>query len=331
MERRQLGQLFPVSALTLGGGGIGQVWGQTSRDEAVATVKAAFEGGIDLFDMAPLYGRGEAETVLGLAFADGYPEGVRVTTKCMLGTVPPEDVLPRLEASLDASCERMRRSFVDLFVLHGYVVPDGFSGGPRSSVLPRIAVPSSLFDEAVVPAMQALVEQERIGAWGITAAGPQALNLEVIARGGAAAPGAVQCIANLLDSPGGMSISDEPPRPRDLISAARRAGVGVMAIRAVAAGALTDAIDRDLDPDSPEALDFARAAGFRSLAGDLGQSAAALAHRYTLGMAGVDTVVLGVKNRLELEECLEAEAAGPLEASVVERIHTSIGRKESAE
>ena len=93
-----------------------------------------------------------------------------------------------------------------------------------------------------------------------------------------------------------------------------------MGIRAVAAGALTDSLDRDLDPDTPEVRDFERAAGFRELARELGESAASLAHRYCLGMEGVDTVVLGVKNRQELEECLVAEAAGPLSAEIVERI-----------
>ena len=48
-----LGQLFEVSAYTLGGGGIGQVWGETDREEAVATVREAYDAGITLFDMAP--------------------------------------------------------------------------------------------------------------------------------------------------------------------------------------------------------------------------------------------------------------------------------------
>jgi hypothetical protein len=39
MEIRTLGSLWPVSALTLGGGGLGQVWGATTREEAVATVR----------------------------------------------------------------------------------------------------------------------------------------------------------------------------------------------------------------------------------------------------------------------------------------------------
>jgi aryl-alcohol dehydrogenase-like predicted oxidoreductase len=43
-------------------------------------------------------------------------------------------------------------------------------------------------------------------------------------------------------------------------------------------------------------------------------------------MAGVDTVVLGVKNRDELRDCLAAESAGPLDAESVERIDTSVGR-----
>jgi aryl-alcohol dehydrogenase-like predicted oxidoreductase len=89
-------------------------------------------------------------------------------------------------------------------------------------------------------------------------------------------------------------------------------GVGVMGIRAVQAGALTRAIDRPLDPDHPEARDFVRAAPFRELCDSWGADPAIVAHRYALGMHGVDTVVLGVKNREELSQCLVAEAAGPL-------------------
>jgi aryl-alcohol dehydrogenase-like predicted oxidoreductase len=41
-----------------------------------------------------------------------------------------------------------------------------------------------------------------------------------------------------------------------------------------------------------------------------------MAHRYALSIAGVDTVVLGVKNRAELAQCLAAEALGPLPADL---------------
>ena len=309
-----LGGLFPVSRLTLGGGGIGQVWGPTSREEAVAVVRAAYEAGITCFDMAPLYGRGEAEEVMGEAFADGYPEDVRVTTKCMLGTVPEEQVLPKFRASLRESCERMKRQHIDLFVLHGHVVPDGFSGGPRAALLPRIAVPETLYKTAVIDAMRALVGEGVIGGWAITAAGPLDVNLRALqAASPKHRPDAIQCITNLLDSPGSMMLEENcVPEPRKVLELAHSCGVGVMGIRAVAAGALTDGIDRDVEATSAEQRDFERAQDFRALAARWGLTPALLAHRYALSMSGVNTVVLGVKNRTELEECLSAEAAGTL-------------------
>ncbi len=96
-----------------------------------------------------------------------------------------------------------------------------------------------------------------------------------------------------------------------------------MGIRAVQAGALTAAIDRPLPPDHPEMRDYLRAAGFRRLAAELGHGPAALAHRYALSL-GVDTVVLGVKNRAELAECLAAAEAGPLPADLVGQIDASV-------
>jgi len=68
MEKRAFGILGEISCLTLGGGRIGQVWGATSRDEAVVTVREAVEAGITFLDVAPGYGRGEAELVIGAAF-----------------------------------------------------------------------------------------------------------------------------------------------------------------------------------------------------------------------------------------------------------------------
>ena len=45
------------------------LWGETSFEECVATVHAAVEAGITLFDLAPRYGDGKAEEVVGAAFA----------------------------------------------------------------------------------------------------------------------------------------------------------------------------------------------------------------------------------------------------------------------
>lgn len=88
--------------------------------------------------------------------------------------------------------------------------------------------------------------------------------------------------------------------------------MAVIGIRAVAAGSLTAALDREVPPGHPAAVDYARADRFRKLAAEWGETPAALAHRYALTVPGVATVVLGVKNREELAECLAAEARGPL-------------------
>lgn len=312
MERRPFGPLGLVSALTLGGGGTGQVWGPTTRDEAVATTREAIEAGIDLLDVAPGYGNGEAERVVGEAFEGRLPSGVRVSTKCRLNLVPSAEVLPTFEASLAASLERLRLDRVDLFLLHNQVVTD------EESAAGVPGTPLSLFNEAVRPALEHLVAAGRIGAWGITGIGTPGAVTEVLRSG--APPAAVQCVTNLLDSPGSMQRFEGDPRPRDIIAAAQAAGVGVMGIRAVQAGALTDAFDRDLPADHPDMRDYLRAAPFRALAAELGVTPALLAHRYALTMAGVSTVVLGVKNREELRECLAAAELGPLEADLVSTI-----------
>jgi len=122
---------------------------------------------------------------------------------------------------------------------------------------------------------------------------------------------------------GDMWVYDDRARPDNAAvrAAAVAAGVPVIGIRAVAAGSLTDALDRDVDPGHPAARDFAAAAGFRALAAARGETAAFLAHRYALSLPDVATVVLGVKNRAELEECLAAESAGPLAPDELDAVH----------
>ena len=306
-----------MSSLTLGGGGIGQVWGPTSREEAVATVREAVEAGITFLDVAPTYGNGEAESVIGQAFKGRLPDGVRVSTKCRLGNLAPGEVLSRLEESLTASLAIMELDRVDLFFLHSQIVPDQavdrYDGTPRS-----------LFIEAVRPSFERIVASGRIGAWGITGIGVPAAVLETIHED--PPPAAIQVIANLLDSPGALKRFEEAASPREIAAAAHRRDIGVMGIRAVQAGALTDAFDRELPQNHPEMADYRRAEPFRRLAQQIGESTASLAHRYALSMEGISTVVLGVKNRTELRECIEAEARGPLDPELVSRIDAAVGR-----
>lgn len=320
MRTRTFGGLGDVTELTLGGGGLGQVWGETTRDEAVATVHAAVDAGITLLDVAPMYGRGEAEAVIGAAFGGRLPDGVRIGTKVMLGN-PDGPVGERIERSLIRSLETMGLARVDLLWLHSNLVPDGYVFPRFPEAQSRLGTPWSRYRDEVVPAFEGLVADGRIGAWGITGVAlPSTVRAAIAAD---PAPAAVQCIANLLDSTGAIYVHDEPLSPRETIAAASARGCGVLGIRAVQAGALTDAIDRDLPADDGDRLDYDRAAPFRVLAAKVGESAAALAHRYALSMPGIDSVVLGVKNRTELAECVAAADRGPLDAALIARIDAS--------
>jgi aryl-alcohol dehydrogenase-like predicted oxidoreductase len=179
------------------------------------------------------------------------------------------------------------------------------------------------FVAEVRPVFEKLVGEGLIGAWGLTGIGHP--NTIIRLLGERPAPAAVQCIANLLDSPGALKFFDGSAKPREVMAAAHANGVGVMGIRAVQAGALTDALDRPLPANHPEMRDYASAARFRRLAAEFGVTPAFLAHRYALSLP-VDTLVLGVKNRTELAECVAAAEAGPLPVDLLARVDQSVDR-----
>src|SRR3984957_9744009 len=125
MKTQPFGRLGQVSALTLGGGGLGQLWGPTTREECVATVRAATDAGITLLDLAPRYGDGKAEQVLGEAFGGRLPSGIRVTSKCNLGNPPRERIERIIRQSIEASLRLTQLDRLDLFFLHSNIVPLG--------------------------------------------------------------------------------------------------------------------------------------------------------------------------------------------------------------
>ena len=316
MKYETLGSFGRVSRLTLGGGGIGQGWGETSREEARETIKLAIDSGIDLLDTAPLYRNCEA--IVGEVFDGRLPPGLRITTKCRLGSPPPGEVAAKLTQSLENSLKTMRLDRVDLFFLHTNICPDDYVYAVRPDRQYVFATSWSIYADRFIPTMEALKAAGKIGAWGITGTGlPQTI---IRALRHAKPPAVVQAITNLLDSAGGMRNFAEPAEPRAVIKAAKEAGVGVLGIRAVQAGALTSAIDRALPPGHAESRDFVRAAPYRALCSEWGQDPAIVAHRYALGMDGVDTLILGVKNRAELRQCFAAEELGPLDAAATARI-----------
>ncbi|SDT79139.1 aldo/keto reductase [Actinoplanes derwentensis] len=304
MELRDFGRLGRISALTLGGGGIGGVWGSTDRAEAVATVHAALDAGITMLDLAPSYGTDfESERAVADALR-GSAREVRITSKVQLQDDEGRDFAARIRRSLRDSLTRLGRDHLDLFLLHTQFRRAG-------TTLSGTIAPADYQDE-IVPEFERLRAEGLIGAWGITAVGDPGPLLDAFRA--TPAPDAAQIVVNALDQSGDLWMHGDTARPGNdaLRAAAAAAGIAVIAIRAVAGGSLTSALDRTVPPTHPAAVDFARAEPFRELAAELGESPASLAHRYALSVPGVATVVLGVKNRAELSECLKAESQGPL-------------------
>ncbi|HEU0154762.1 MAG TPA: aldo/keto reductase, partial [Stellaceae bacterium] len=199
MQQHQFGRLGQVSALTLGGGGLGMLWGETTFAECVATVQAAVEAGITLLDLAPRYGDGKAEEVVGAAFAGRLPAGVRVTSKCNIGEPPAGEIEGLVRRSIEGSLRRLRVARLDLFFLHSNVVPDAAHIAARPDAASRMTLYAT-FVEHVRPLFERLVAEGLIAAWGLTGIGHPDTIIRLLAE--RPAPAAVQCIANLLDSPG---------------------------------------------------------------------------------------------------------------------------------
>ena len=118
MEYTPLGRTgLSVSRVGFGGGGIGQVWGPTTRDEAVRAVHRALDLGITFFDVAPAYGAGKAEEALGLAL-EGRTEDVIIATKVRLAAEDMNDVTGAVQRSVETSLRLLKRDSVDVLHVH---------------------------------------------------------------------------------------------------------------------------------------------------------------------------------------------------------------------
>ncbi|MEU8800594.1 aldo/keto reductase [Spirillospora sp. NPDC048819] len=82
MQTRTLGKTGPaVSALGLGAMGMSGAYGAADRTESIATVHAALEAGVTLFDTGDFYGMGHNESLLAEALRGRDRDGYRLSVK----------------------------------------------------------------------------------------------------------------------------------------------------------------------------------------------------------------------------------------------------------
>jgi D-threo-aldose 1-dehydrogenase len=175
MRERSLTNGVGLTTLGLGAAQFGNLYRETSDDEVVAAVGAAWDAGIRYFDTAPHYGLGLSETRLGAAL-QAYPrDEFVVSTKVGRMLVPnpghehEQDTegfaVPAatkrqwdfsadgVRRSLDASLERLGLDRVDIVYLHD---PDDFSDEAASGAIPALI---ELREQGVIGAVGAGMNQ----------------------------------------------------------------------------------------------------------------------------------------------------------------------------
>jgi aryl-alcohol dehydrogenase-like predicted oxidoreductase len=215
MEQRVLGRTGrPVSVVGLGTWQLGADWGNVSEADAMAVLRAAVESEVTFFDTADVYGDGRSERVIGRFLADNAGQGITVATKMGRRVEQSEEhyTLENFRAWTDRSRVNLGTDRLDLVQLH----------------CPPTPVFSS---EAVFDALDTLVAEERIAAYGVSVE-TCAEAMAAIARPGVAS---VQIILNAFRR-----------KPLDeVLPAAAAAGVGIIARVPLASGLLSGRYTRD--------------------------------------------------------------------------------------
>ena len=304
MEQRPLGRTgADVSVVGLGTWQLGGDWGDVDDASAEAVLEAALDAGVTLLDTADVYGDGRSEERIRKALA---PRSDRpfVATKAgrradpfEAGQYTPEN----LRAWIDRSRRNLGVPTLDLVQLH----------------CPPTAVYS---DERVYDALDSFVEDGAIAAYGVS--------VETVAEGLTALqhPGvtSIQVILNVFRR-----------KPlEELLPAAARAGVGILARVPLASGLLSGkydesttfaAVDHRNYNRNGEAFDVgetfsgvpyevgvAAAREVREIAGDTPTAAFAL--RWVIDQPGVTSVIPGARSVEQVQANVAAADLPPLTA-----------------
>ncbi|KAG5023229.1 hypothetical protein JHK85_019571 [Glycine max] len=115
MELRELGR-----TVGFGGSPLGNVFGDVSEEEPKASVRLAFQSGINFFDTSPYYGGTLSEKVLEKALkALGAPRNSYVVaTKCGRYKEGFDFSAERVTRSIEESLQRLQLDYVDILQCH---------------------------------------------------------------------------------------------------------------------------------------------------------------------------------------------------------------------
>lgn len=318
MEYRKLGASgLKVSEISLGSW---ITFGQSVDDGATeACMKTAYDAGVNFFDGAEAYGRGDAENAMGRVFKKmGWARDTLViSTKVIrVGDGPTQGGLSRkhLTEAVDAALQRMHLDYVDLCFCHR---PD----------------PDTPLEE-IVHTMNELIGRGKILYWGTSEFKPADIHeLYAIAdRRNMVGPTMEQTNHSMLHR---RRVDGELKPLFD------RFGLGTTIYSPLAQGVLTgkynDGVPADarIKQDSPdwqvkllseENLNKVRT--LTGIAGDLGLSMAQLALAWCLKNPNVSTCINGATKPSQVEDNVAAaESKDKLTDEIMEKIEEVLGNK----
>ena len=212
------------------------------------------------------------------------------------------------------------RESVDLVQLHSRI---------RTSPSEEDGLPPKETVEAVADAMRVVVKEGLVRHIGFTGLGDTEAVKKVVESGRF---DTVQVYVNALNPSAAFAGAAGGAQDlQGMIGAASERGAGVMAIRVLAAGAITGSSERAslASPTGGGAMvsggefdaDVWRAQGLVILAQELElENSVELGLRFALGIDGVSTVVVGFSDLQQLDDALRWTDRGPLDETAVQRI-----------
>lgn len=125
MDKRKIGNTdLEASVVGFGCWGISgkDFWNGANDRDSEEAIKTAFENGVNFYDVAPIYGFGHAEEVLGRA-VKGFRDKIIIASKCGLvwdDNFAVKKLLDKksINKEIDDSLRRLNTDHVDLYQLH---------------------------------------------------------------------------------------------------------------------------------------------------------------------------------------------------------------------
>lgn len=323
MQYNNLGRTgLRVSQLGFGCGSIGGLLVRGDYPVMREVVSRAIELGINYFDTAPLYGNGQSEVNLGAVLRE-LKSDVLVGTKVRLKNEELDQIGDAVIRSVEGSLRRLGRANVDLIQLHNRI---GFQRHPERDQMEIRDL------DAVRRAFEALQQQGKVRFWGITGLGVSEALYETVSTGEFQT---IQVAYNVLNPSAGMSVPSAFPFQDygQLIKRAAEQGMGVIAIRILAGGALSGTPARhpvasqSVNPIASEqaySADVARAQRYTFLVEDgLVSNLVEAAIRFVVSRPGVSTALLGISSRDQLEQAVKYVERGALSGGALEHIRAT--------